>query len=152
MRASRLPLRIMASRLLAMVLLLAHGAARACAVVFLPGWSMPWMVATAIAASPVFHLRRDALQWSGEAVTELILKDDARCKLTLRNGETLTGTVEGSTFVAPLLTVINVRPDGPGRRRVAILMPDSAPAQDLRRVRVWLRHRIRPDTPDSRRL
>ena len=152
MRASRLPLRIKASRLLAVALLLAHGAAMACTVVFLPGWSMPGMVATAIAASLVFHLRRDALQWSGEAVTELILKDDARCELTLRNGETLTGTIEGSTFVAPLLTVINVRPDGPGRRRAAILMPDSAPAQDLRRVRVWLRHRVRPDTPDSRPL
>ena len=113
---------------------------------------MPGLAATAIAASLVFHLRRDALQWSGEAVTELVLKDDAQCELTLRNGETLTGTIGGSTFVAPLLTVINVRLDGPGRRRVAILMPDSAPAQDLRRVRVWLRHRIRPDTPDSRRL
>ena len=152
MRASRLPLRIKASPLLAIALLLAHGAAMACAVVFLPGWSMPGLAATAIAASLVFHLRRDALQWSGEAVTELVLKDDAQCELTLRNGETLTGTIGGSTFVAPLLTVINVRLDGPGRRRVAILMPDSAPAQDLRRVRVWLRHRIRPDTPDSRRL
>ena len=82
-------------------------------------------------------------------MTELILKEDARCELTLRNGETLTGTIEGSTFVAPLLTVINVRPDGQGRRRVAILVPDSAPAQDLRRVRVWLRHRVRPETPGS---
>ena len=152
MRVSRLPLRIKASPLLAIALLLAHGAAMACAVVFLPGWSMPGLAATAIAASLVFHLRRDALQLSGQAVTELILKEDARCELTLRNGETLTGTICGSTFVAPLLTVINVRLDGQGRRRVAILMPDSAPAQDLRRVRVWLRHRIRPDTPDSRRL
>ena len=113
---------------------------------------MPGLAAAGIAASLVVHLRRDALQRSGDAVTELILKDDARCELTLRNGETLTGNIEGSTFVAPLLTVINVRPDGTGRRRAAILMPDSAPAQDLRRVRVWLRHRVRPDVPDSRPL
>ena len=149
MRVSRLPLRIKPSPLLATALLLAHGAAIACAVVFLPGWSLPGMAAACIAASLVFHLCRDALQLSGQAVTELILKEDARCELTLRNGETLTGTIEGSTFVAPLLTVINVRPDGQGRRRVAILVPDSAPAQDLRRVRVWLRHRVRPETPGS---
>ena len=152
MRASRLSLRIKASPLLAIALVLAHGAAMACAAVFLPGWSMPGLAAAGIAASLVVHLRRDALQRSGDAVTELILKDDARCELTLRNGETLTGNIEGSTFVAPLLTVINVRPDGTGRRRAAILMPDSAPAQDLRRVRVWLRHRVRPDVPDSRPL
>lgn len=149
MRASPLRLRIAASPLLASALLLAHGAAIACAVLFLPGWWMPAVAAVAIAGNLVFHIRRDALQLSGHAVTELLLEDGARCELTLRNGETLAGNIEGSTFVAPLLIVINVSPEGQGRRRAAILMPDSAPAEDLRRVRVWLRHRVRPDATAS---
>ena len=82
-------------------------------------------------------------------MTGLTLNDDARCELALRNGETVTGTLAGSTFVAPLLTIVNVRPDGQGRRRAVILMPDTAPAQDLRRLRVWLRHRVRLDAPGS---
>ena len=149
MRASPLRLRIAASPLLASALLLAHGAAIACAVLFLPGWWMPALASAAIAGSLVFHLRRDALQLSGHAVTELLLEDGARCEFTLRNGETLAGNIEGSTFVAPLLVVINVSPEGQGRRRAAILMPDSAPAEDLRRIRVWLRHRVRPDSTAS---
>jgi toxin CptA len=149
MRALRLSVSIKASPLLATALLLAHGGAIACAVIFLRGWWMPGVAAAGIAASLAFHLGRDALQLSGKAVTGLTLKEGARCELTLRDGETLTGTIDPSTFVAPLLIVINVRPDGRGRRRAAILMPDSAPAQELRRVRVWLRHRVRPDTPGS---
>lgn len=149
MHASPLRLRIVASPSLASVLLLAHGAAIVCAVLFLPGWWMPTLAAAAIAGSLVFHIRRDALQLSGTAVTELLLKDGARCEFTLKNGETLAGRIEGSTFVAPLLIVINVSPEGRGRRRAAILMPDSAPAEDLRRIRVWLRHRVRPDAPAS---
>ena len=149
MRASPLRLRIAASPLLAGALLLAHGAAIACAVLFLPGWWMPALASAAIAGNLVFHIRRDALQLSGHAVTELLLEDGARCEFTLRNGETLAGTIEGSTFVTPLLIVINVGPEGRGRRRAAILMPDSAPPEDLRRVRVWLRHRVRPDSTAS---
>ena len=149
MRASPLSLRIAASPLLAGVLALAHGAAIACAVLFLPGWWMPALAATAIAGSLVFHIRRDALQLSGSSVTELLLKDGARCEFTLKNGETLAGNIQGSTFVAPLLIVLNVSPDGQGRRRAAILMPDSAAADDLRRIRVWLRHRVRQDGPAS---
>jgi hypothetical protein len=110
---------------------------------------MPALASAAIAVNLVFHIRRDALQLSGHTVTELLLGDGARCELTLRNGETLAGNIEGSTFVVPLLIVINVSPEGQGRRRAAILMQDSAPAVDLRRVRIWLRHRVRPDATAS---
>ena len=60
MRASRLILPIKASLLLALALLAAHGAAIACAIVFLPGWWLPGTVSAAIATSLAFHLRRDA--------------------------------------------------------------------------------------------
>ncbi|HKB84114.1 MAG TPA: protein YgfX [Burkholderiales bacterium] len=149
MRTPPLLLRIKASPLLAMMLLLAHGGAIACALAYMPGWWIPGSTVAAIASSLVFHLCRDALQLSGQAVTELILKDDAQCELTLRNADTFLANIEGSTFVSPLLTVINVRPHGRGGRRAVVLMPDSAPAQDLRRVRVWLRHRVRPEITGS---
>ncbi|HEX9450807.1 MAG TPA: protein YgfX [Burkholderiales bacterium] len=149
MRAPPLRLQIAASPLLAGALSLAHGAAIACAVGFLPGWWMPALASAALTVSLVFHVRRDALQLSGDAVTEILLRDGGYSEFTLLNGDTLAGNTEGSTFVAPLLIVINVRPAGRGRRRTAVLLPDSAPAQDLRRVRVWLRHRVRQDMPAS---
>jgi toxin CptA len=149
MRAPPLRLRIAASPLLAGALTLVHGAAIACVVACLPGWWMPVSVSTAIAISLVFHVRRDALQRSGDAVTALVLRDEGRCELILANGDTVTGSIEGTTFATALLTVINVRPARPARPRAAVLMPDSAPAQEMRRVRVWLRFRARPDRPAS---
>ena len=149
MHAPPLHLQITPSRLLAGALALAHATAILCAIVFPPGWWMPGLASLALACSLVFHLRRDALQLTGDAVSALLLRDDGQCQLTLVNGDAVEGNIEGSTFVAPLLVVINVRPSPSGKRRSVVLMPDSAPAEDLRRVRVWLRHRARPDRPAS---
>lgn len=149
MHPARLSVQIKASLLLASALVLAHGAATACVVMFLPEWWMSGTAASAISASFVFHLRRDALQLSADAVTSIGLIDQAQCELVMRNGTKLTGSIEGTSFAAPLLTIINVRPHTKGRRRAAILMPDSAPAADLRSIRVWLRHRAKADAPDS---
>ena len=149
MRAQRLYLRLKPSPLLAMTLLFADGAAIACAMVFLPGWWMQAVAASAITTSLVFHVCRNALQWSADAVSAIVLNEGAECSFVLKNGRTLVGRIEGSTFVAPLLTVINMRPFGGRRQRTAILMPDSATAQDLRSMRVWLRHRSRPAEPAS---
>jgi toxin CptA len=144
-----LHLQIMPSRLLAGALALVHGTAILCAILFLPGWWMPALACLALSCSLVFHVRRDALQLAGDAVTALLLRDGGQCELTLLNGDALAGNIEGSTFVAPLLVVINVCPAPPGRRHSVVLMPGSAPAEDLRRVRVWLRHRARQDRPAS---
>ena len=129
--------------------MLAHGAAITCIVLILPGWWMPVLGGAALAASLVFHIRRDALLLSGHSVTDVLLTEAVRCEFTLRNGTTLTGNLEDSTFVAPLLIVINISQEARGRRRAAILMPDSASREDLRRIRVWLRHRVRPDSATS---
>ncbi len=144
-----LRLRIGASRLLAGALLLAHGVALACAVLVLPDWWMPVAAGAAIAASLVFHVRRDALQRSDRAVTEMLLKDAGDCELILKDGSTQAGQIEGSTFVSPLLIVINVSVERSRIGRSVILLPDCAPAEDLRRLRVWLRHRARPAAPVS---
>lgn len=149
MHAPPLRLRIAASTLLASALLLAHGAAIACALLFLPGWWVPALVASGIAASLIVHMRRDALILSGNSVTDIVLKDAARCELALRNGNMQSGSVQGSTFVSPLLIVINFNPEPRGPGRAVILMPDSAPAEDLRRVRVWLRYCARADAGAS---
>src|SRR5260221_2436796 len=128
MRAPPLRLQIAASPLLAGALSLAHGAAIACAVGFLPGWWMPALASAALTVSLVFHVRRDALQLSGDAVTEIVLRDGGYDEFTLLNGDTLAGNIEGSTFVAPLLIVINIRPAGRGGRRAAGLVAPRCPS------------------------
>ena len=149
MNAARLSVQIKPSPLLGGVLLLAHAAALACAVMFLPGWWSAGAGAALIVASLVFHICRDALQLSGDAVTSLSLDAGGQCEFIMRNGTTLAGRIQGGSFATPLLTVIDVRALAPNRSRSVTLMPGSAPAGELRSVRVWLRHRIPADLPDS---
>ena len=134
---------------LAVLLVIVHLIAGACVVAFLPAWWAVAMLATALCASLVFHLRRDALRLSADAVIEVTLRDHGRCELLTRDGTGLEGTVAGSSFVSALFTVINVRLDGRRRLRSVVVMPDCAAAEERRRLRVWLRYRAHPETPDS---
>jgi hypothetical protein len=136
---------------LATLLVIVHLLAGACVLALLPAW---WaaILATALCASLVFHLRRDALRLSGDAVIEVTLRDHGRCELLTRGGAVLEGTVAGSSFVSGAFTVVNARLDGGRGLRSVVVMPDCAAAEERRRLRVWLRYRAQPATPDSTRL
>lgn len=151
MHTQRLIVQIEPSAVLSVTLTLMHSAAFVCVVIFVPHWGLAGAVAVALAVSLVVHVRRHALLIDRNAITALALRDSARCELFFGNGVSMAGTVESSTFVTPWLTVVNVRTDT-GQRRAAVLAPDSAPAEDRRRLRVWLRHRSRPDDRVSRSL
>ncbi|MNC95848.1 hypothetical protein D3C83_130640 [compost metagenome] len=58
-----------------------------------------------------------------------------------RSGQWRRGTVLGSTFVAPYLTVLNLKVDGRRRTYHAVVMADSVAADEYRRLSVWLRWR-----------
>jgi len=148
MPAARLSLQIRPSFTLALDLLLVHGAAIACVAAYLPAWWARLPAATLLLASLAFHLRRSALLLSGTSITGLVLTQ-AQCVFVYRNAQTFSGSVEPSTFVTPLLIVINVRNAAQGARSSAVLLGDSAAARDLRALRVWLRHRTGALMPGS---
>ena len=137
---------------LAVLLAFVHLVAGACVLAYLPAWWGAAILTTALCASLVFHLRRDALRLSGDAVIEATLHDHGRCELLTRGGAVLEGTVAGSSFVSPLFTVLNVRLHDGHRLRSVVVMPDCAAADDRRRLRVWLRYRAHPETPGSPHL
>jgi toxin CptA len=141
-------IRLSPSPTLAALLVAMHAAAAACALAYLPGW---WAAAltAALVASLAFHLRRDALLRARDAVVELAVGDAGRCELGTRGGEVLEGRVLGSSVVSPLLIVVNVGLDAGRAHKSVVVMPDSAPAEDLRELRVWLRYRARPAAPGS---
>ena len=143
---------IAASPSLAVLLVVVHLMAGVCMVAFVPAWWAVAIVLAALCASLVFHLRRDALRLSGDAVMEVTLRDHGRCELLTRARVLLGGTVAGSSFVSPLFTVVNVRLDDSGRLCSVVVMPDCADAEDRRRLRVWLRFRAQPEMPDSSTL
>ena len=144
-----LRIRIAASPSLAVLLAFVHLVAGVCVVAFVPAWWAVSILIAALCASLVFHLRRDALRLSGDAVMEVTLRAQGRCELLTRGGALLGGTVAGSSFISQLFTVVNVRLDDSGRLRSVVVMPDCAEAEDRRRLRVWLRYRAQPEMPDS---
>jgi hypothetical protein len=82
---------------LAVLLAIVHLIAGACVFIFLPAWWVAAILTAALCASLAFHLRRDALRLSGDAVIEVTLRDRGRCPLLTRGGALLEGTVAGSS-------------------------------------------------------
>jgi toxin CptA len=127
------------SRYLAAALLCAHIAA---ATVLLPlhlpvGWT--WVLSLLIAASLGHSMRLHAWLNARRSLTAIRLHDREHASVRLRDGAWCDARVLGTTYISPLLTVINMRLGGEARTRHMLVLPDSLPADDYRRVRVALR-------------
>jgi toxin CptA len=96
------------------------------------------LLTLALAASLAYLLARDALLRAPRSIVALEIRDEA-VSLQVRNGEWMEGEVLGSSYVSPLLTVVNFRPRERWRVRHLILVPDNAHPDDFRRLRIWLR-------------
>lgn len=156
-------IRLKPSMRLAVILSLAHFSA----IGLLWPLMLPAVVQLAgsaiLALSLVFYLRHYALLRSPASVTGLELSDEMTCTLELRRGERIACTVLGSSFVAPYLTVLELKPlkileSGepmqpltppvllaplpPLRKfsgRSVVILPDGIDAEAFRQLRVLLR-------------
>lgn len=156
-------IRLQPSMRLAVILGLAHFSAIGLLWPLMLPAAAKLMGSAILILSLFFHLRRYALLRSPASVTGLELSDEMICTLELRRGERIACSVLGSSFVAPYLTVIELRalkilasgesmssltpsalltPRPPARifsgRSVAIL-PDGIDAETFRQLRVMLR-------------
>ncbi len=77
---------------------------------------------------------------------------DRRVSVTLSDGRTQDGTVHADTSVGTSITALVWVPDGArwfAPAKTLVVLPDMLPADDFRRLRVYLRHgRATPD-PDT---
>jgi len=124
---------------LALILTLAHAAAAGISfTVELPLWGHIPLLA-AIAASFGHSVYGPALLRSANAVVAVeIGQGEAVCFQT-RHGEWHSAVLLDSSFVAPYLTVLNLRPAHSYFARHVVITSDNVPAEDFRRLRVWLR-------------
>jgi toxin CptA len=99
----------------------------------------------ALAISLVIYLRHYAWRNSPGSITGLSLADDMTCTLETRRGERIAYALLGSSFVAPYLTVLELKPlnDTRWSHRLrscsVVILPDAIAAEDFRRLRVLLR-------------
>jgi toxin CptA len=135
----KLTVSLRASPILALALTLVAASALACSWIALPGPAFA-PVAAGIALAWAWHLET-ALQRGRRAARALEL--DAQGDARWQDGSGLWQEAEilPSSYASNWLIVVNLRGRG-GRGRSMVLLPDSAAAEELRRLRVWLRWRL----------
>ena len=89
--------------------------------------------------SLVYYLGQDALLTANNAVVAFALSDEMQCTVTTRSGKSMACNVMSSTFVAPYLTVLNLKSMGKFFACSVVILPDSIDAEEFRQLRVWLR-------------
>jgi hypothetical protein len=114
-------------------------AALACTWISLPRLAfLP--VATGIALTWIWHLG-PALQLGRRAVRALELRAGGDARWQDGSGQWNEAEVRPGAYVSNWLMVVNLCTRG-GRGRSVVLLPDCAAAEELRRLRVWLRWRL----------
>ena len=98
---------------------------------------------TLLAVSLFSYLRSYALLRSPRSIVALELSEEMACTLETQRGERIICTLQGSSFVAPYLTVLNLKPSGKFFTRSVVILADSIDAEQFRQLRVLLRWKWR---------
>jgi toxin CptA len=119
------------------------GAAHAGTLLLLPVLPLAsWLqIATGamLLSSAAHAIHRHALRRGPRSVVALDFSDRGQLRVRTRDGHWHAGRVLGSSLVSPALVILNIRLES-RRLPVHVVIPgDSADAEDLRRLRVWLR-------------
>lgn len=137
-----LRLRLRRSRQLGWLLGAGHTAAIAVSWVAPIAWWLSLGLALAVLTSLMFSLRNALGAW-----TSLELRPDGSAAVEDREGRWSEVRILGSSFVSPVLTILNLGVAGARLRRSVVLAPDALAADEFRRLRVWLRWRRAPADP-----
>jgi toxin CptA len=106
------------------------------------------IIVVVLIISLIHYLRQDALLTANNAVVAFVLLDKMQCTVTTYSGESMSCAVMSSTFVAPYLTVLNLKSTKKFFAYSVVILPDSIDAEEFRQLRVWLHWRRRQGETD----
>jgi len=127
------------SRIAAAVLALAT-IATAAMLALLP--AEPWLraVGVVVAGGCGLHALRITAAVGASGSMAIELAADRRIVITDRFGRHIAALARPESYAGALLTTVVLRPEGAWRSRALAIWPDTMPADELRRLRVLLRH------------
>ena len=96
-------------------------------------------IALAVTLSLAHSIRRFAWLRSPESIVAIELTDCEQGSMQSAAGLWCEGRVLPTTYVTPMLTVVNMRVNGSRRVRHALIVADNIDADDFRKLRVALR-------------
>lgn len=140
---------IRASPALAMGLSVTHlGAAAAIWCAPLPVWLKAGLT-LAIGAALGWSLYSRAALRAAASIVALEITAAGRLSVVTRGGIWHACELLGTTYVAPGLTIVNVKPAGRRLARHVVLVPDNMDGGEFRRLRAWLRWAARTPSHDA---
>ena len=126
------------SRQLAGALVGVHGlACLALLPLTFPLWAKVALSAV-LMLSLAYHLWRYAWLGAAQAIIGLVVEGEQVHLLRRDGAERLTRVLQDS-LVMPMLSVLNVLPEGARRACSVVILADSLDAESYRKLRVWLR-------------
>jgi hypothetical protein len=116
-------------------------AAATLVVVLATPWATGLKAALAFAVAALFAeaLQRILLLEGPHAIRGFRVQRDGRIEVESPSGALRTGWLAAGSFVAPWLVIVRWRPEGARRDATVLVLPDMAPAEERRRLRVLLR-------------
>lgn len=95
-------------------------------------------LAVLLVAALAYYLRRDA--WLSLSASPVALRiEGINITLLTRAGSEVQGQILGDSVVTPVLTILNVLPQGKKRTRSVVIFPDSMDTERFRKLRVLLK-------------
>ena len=110
-------------------------------------WLLPfdlWLKIVAvllILTSLIYHVRRDAMRTSRNAILALKISPECRCSVQALSGDWFEAQLLATSFVSPYLTILNLRFDLARLVQHVVILPDAIDAEQFRQLRVLLRWR-----------
>ena len=110
-------------------------------------WLLPfdlWLKIVAvllILTSLIYHVRRDAMRTSRNAILALKISPECRCSVQVRSGDWFEAQLLSTSFVSHYLTILNLRFDHARLVQHIVMLPDAIEAEQFRQLRVLLRWR-----------
>ena len=126
------------SRRLVALLALAHAAAAVAVLLLALSWWFKLMLLLVILASAWRTLLR---LFGAQRIASVTLHADGGAEFSRCNGSRTQVLIEPESTVTALMTVLLLRVEG--RREALVLLADALSNDDFRRLRLWLRWRVR---------
>lgn len=98
-----------------------------------------WLAAPVLAGSLAYVLHREVLRLSPASIVAFTLHADCRCEFRTRSGAVQEAQLLGSSFVAPWLTVLNLKTADSRLARHVVIVADAADSEIFRKLRVRLK-------------
>jgi len=99
--------------------------------------------AVLLASATALVVRR-ALLKAPDSIIRLRLERDGSCQMQMRDQRVIDGRLRPGWFASPLMIVLRVACPGQRTSHSITVLPDSADAESLRRLRIFLRFAVQP--------